>query len=693
MTLDCIFRELSLLSSIYKAKIIAVAFVLVTSCNYLPANDYKTLENNAREMLLTEHKSKILTSAKIPSYLTTKGKYNNLNYNDNGIVNWSPYHHLDRLLHLTITYKHPESKENGNKALRNNIIEGLEYWSRNKPISKNWWFNKIAIPQKITQILILLNNENMITDKLKRELTSLSYFELGSYVSTNRLQLAMNQFLIGIINQNANLITSSRNEILSTLTIGKIEGIQNDYSFHSHGKQLYTYGYGSSFVDDIINFCMYIKNTKFELDQKELDILNSYILYGYLPIIKNDYIDYNVAGRVISRKNALKTNNHKTVVDRLIEINSDSKILEDLLEYKINKNIYTNRYYWTSDYLIHSTPSIYYSVRGISNRTLQAERGNNENIKGGNLSLGSVNIRRKGDEYNNIFATWDWNKIPGTTTTSGNLNVSKDWGVEGKASFVGGLTIPNYSIMTYELNSNGLTANKSYFFFNDIMISLGTNINSNSSKEVYTTVNQTFLGDNVDIYIKNSKQKHPKYFNIVDNNINKIIHNQLLYYFPKSYNIKVMGSNKKGKWSDINVSGSKNDENYDILSIVISHGQKFKNESYSYIVAPFTKSNEDYIKQIEILANDNNIQAVVDNEINMAQIVFLKPTELNLKGVKIKVDKPIVVLIENFNSKNNILHIVDPTQELGDVSINYNNREYNIQLPKGGLLGTALKII
>jgi chondroitin AC lyase len=247
--------------------------------------------------------------------------------------------------------------------------------------------------------------------------------------------------------------------------------------------------------------------------------------------------------------------------------------------------------------------------------------------------------------------------------------------------------------MTYELNSNGLTANKSYFFFNDIMISLGTNINSNSSKEVYTTVNQTFLGDNVDIYIKNSKQKHPKYFNIVDNNINKIIHNQLLYYFPKSYNIKVMGSNKKGKWSDINVSGSKNDENYDILSIVISHGQKFKNESYSYIVAPFTKSNEDYIKQIEILANDNNIQAVVDNEINMAQIVFLKPTELNLKGVKIKVDKPIVVLIENFNSKNNILHIVDPTQELGDVSINYNNREYNIQLPKGGLLGTALKII
>src|SRR5690554_6713191 len=145
MTLDCIFRELSLLSSIYKAKIIAVAFVLVTSCNYLPANDYKTLENNVREMLLIEYKSKILTSAKIPSYLIIKGKYNNLNYNDNGIVNWFFYHHLDRLLHLTITYKYSESKENGNKVFCNNIIEGLEYWSRNKFISKNWWFNKIAI--------------------------------------------------------------------------------------------------------------------------------------------------------------------------------------------------------------------------------------------------------------------------------------------------------------------------------------------------------------------------------------------------------------------------------------------------------------------------------------------------------------------------------------------------------------------
>lgn len=691
MIQNYIYRGLSPLLLIFRSKRInALLFFLLIIVKLYP-NDFVTIENNVRNILWDEYKPNIVSTTKIPNYLTTNGKYNNIDYKDNDMVNWAAYNHIERLFYLTITYTHPSSKEKGNKIIIDNIIEGLKYWVRNKPTSKNWWFNKIAVPQKISEVLILLNGEASLDKNLQAELISLTSYELGTYSGTNRLQMAMNQFLIGVVDRNTNSMISSRNEIFSTLKIGSSEGIQYDYSFHSHGKQLYTYGYGSSFIKSVLNFCLYIRGTKFEIDQEKLAVLNNYILKGYLPIIRNDYVDYNATGRALSRKNALRSNDKSFILSSLSKINSNFDILEEIETLK-RDNVYINRYYWTSDYLIHSTPSIYFSVRGVSNRTRKAEKGNNENLKGGNLSLGSVSIRSKGDEYYNIFSTWDWDMIPGTTTISGQQKIEKEWGIEGNTSFVGGLSIPNYSIMTYNMDDKGIRANKAYFFFHDIMLCLGTSISANTNKEVYTTINQCFLDKNIDVYSQGNKLQLPFYFNIEDNKINKIVHKNILYYFPNNTNLKIKTERKKGRWSDINISGNKSEESSDILSIIISHGNKVKNASYEYITAPLGNNIEDHINKIDILANNDTTQAVLDKKDNVVQIIFLKPSAFNIKGNTLKVNKPVTIIIKNFDKTDFEIFVSDPTQKLENVSIKYNNKDYNVILPSGIYAGATKKI-
>lgn len=671
---------------------IIVVLLLLTAADIYPSSsDYEILAKNIKAILWESNTDKIIPTKDLSKYYNLNGEYKDLDYKDNNMINWSAYHHMERLFRLTITYTHPRSKEQNNKFILDNIIKGLEYWDSAKPKSNNWWFNKIAVPEIVSEILILLNDEKQIKSQLKNNLASNIFFALNPYVGANRTQISINQFYIGIITKNPTLITYACNEVLATLDIGKEEGIQYDYSFYSSGNQLYTYGYGSSFLKSILDFSQYLKGSLFKLRGEKLDILDKFVFDGYLPIVRNDYIDYNATGRVISRKGALGSTDKQDILSSLAKINSDRKTLKKIQQYK-DSNIYTNKYYWNSDYLIHSTPSIYFSVRGISNRTEQAEKGNNENLKGGNLSLGSTCIRTDGSEYYNIFSMWDWERVPGTTSTIGSTGVKGEWGVKGKTSFVGGITIPEYSLMTYAMNANQVKANKSYFCFNDIILCLGTNINSSLKKEVYTTINQCFLDKRLEIYSKQSKLKYNYFFDEKNNNINKIIHKDIIYYLPNTTNLGVKSEKRTGNWNDINASGNKTPESADIFSIVISHGIAPINASYSYIIAPFRATMDEEILNFSIVANDESLQAVLDKKNNILQIVFLQPSKLHISNATIGVNAPIIMIIRNLNQENTEFFVAEPTQQLKNVTITYNNKIQNVNLPSGTNAGTTIKI-
>lgn len=102
----------------------------------------------------------------------------------------------------------------------------------------------------------------------------------------------------------------------------------------------------------------------------------------------------------------------------------------------------------------------------------------------------------KGNEYHNIWPVYDWQKISGTTVLQkpalpGPEEIQK----EGLTRFVGAVTDDLYGAVVFDFKSphDMVEAKKSWFFFDEEYVCLGTDIRSESKLRVATTVNQVLL--------------------------------------------------------------------------------------------------------------------------------------------------------------------------------------------------------
>lgn len=122
---------------------------------------------------------------------------------------------------------------------------------------------------------------------------------------------------------------------------------------------------------------------------------------------------------------------------------------------------------------------------------------NNENIKGYNLPLGATNIMTTGKEYDNIYPVWDWTRIPGTTAIGNQDKTSLEGYQIGNNEFGGGVSDGVNGIIAYKGKYNELQANKAYFFFDNMMFCIGSDISYVQNDNVLTSVEQNLLNGEV----------------------------------------------------------------------------------------------------------------------------------------------------------------------------------------------------
>lgn len=186
----------------------------------------------------------------------------------------------------------------------------------------------------------------------------------------------------------------------------------------------------------------------------------------YLNIFRGHYMDFSVCGRSVSRKKTINLGDYSTLFSKMKAIDPDhAQEYEDAAQRFATENptigrTDRNRMFWTSDYMLHNRKRYDISVRAVSERTCRSESGNGENLWGTYLSEGAYNIRVKGDEYADIFAVWEWDKIPGTTTPEGEVENHNDWGVYGVSKFVAGASDGLYGAMGYAMDDYGMKAQK-----------------------------------------------------------------------------------------------------------------------------------------------------------------------------------------------------------------------------------------
>lgn len=630
-----------------------------------PKDDYELVLQRVRQQIYEsvplEKMDKGATS--LMKMETEEGIWPEIDYKCFFRTNWEPAKHLNNIKQMATAYTCPESSLCGNQVLFRAIDKALRAWNKYQPRSYNWWYNEISAPKVMADILALLEAGEQKPDEsvLRGLMQMMEQSDPRKWTGANKQDIAMHHMIRGCVLKNDSIVNTNVSEFFEPIRITDFEGIREDLSYQQHRKQLYVGGYGTVFVDNISKIAPLFRGTRYALSPEQTRLFSDFVRNTYLNVFRGHYMDFSVCGRSVSRKKTLNLGEYAFLFKKMKELDPEhAQEYEEAAQRFATENPTIgrsdrNRMYWTSDYMLHNRKRYDISVRAVSERTCRSESGNGENLWGTFLSEGAYNIRVKGDEYADIFAVWEWDKIPGTTTPEGEVENHNDWGVYGVAKFVGGVSDGMYGAMAYGMDDYGMKANKGWFLFDNEMVCLGAGIEApETDLAIHTTVNQCHLSGDVYLLSAEGAARMQPESTISQAYQGWVWHNRVGYYFPESTRLNLKNTQQKGRWSKINFNQSGDEVSMPIFNLSIPHGAKPQQAGYAYIVVPGIASPASLQSYnpatVQILSNTSRLQAVHHTQLDMVQAIFYEAGELQVNGVTLKADKPCVMLAKKISS-------------------------------------------
>ena len=585
------------------------------------------------------------------SSLQADGHWADIEYQDPAMARWHPAEHLSRLGEMASAYTHPSSPTYHSAAMLEGVERGLRYWYRGHFLSNNWWTNTIGQPLSLTRILVPL--EDALPADLLR--TGLNYYYCPTEVDPRRttgqnlVWYSQQQLIRGALTRSAEDVAAASAAMQREIRTTTGEGIQPDFSFHQHGPQLYNGGYGQDFIIDASRYATLLAGTRFAFAPEKLSLLADYLLQGTGRMVRGKLLDYSAAGRALTRKNAGEgavplmaacDQLAALVPQRAAELIALKKHIEGS---GAPYSYLGNRYFWSSDFMTHEREGFYISVKMVSNRTVGTETSNGENLKACWLPFGLTWIVRRGDEYKNIFPVLDWGRLPGVTSAHmATANVKR---LTQPESFVGGVSDGTFGAAAMAFNQMSTDGRKSWFFFDIEMVALSAGISSSRGEPVNTTLNQTLLRGPVLVDghpLPEGEARLPR--------ASWVLHDGVGYAFPEPTAINVKAGPQTGDWKSINLQYSNEPVIEPVFSLWIDHGVHPQGASYAYAVLPGTDPEQlaEWVAHppVRILANTPAQQAVINDQLGVAEIVFHSPGSATLgEGFVVKTDRPCLLLM------------------------------------------------
>jgi len=627
--------------------------------------------------------------------LLPDGRWADIRYDDRTPGGWSAAAHLVRVLEMSKAYTSETDTLHGNPALLQAIHSALGLWLEKDYQSTNWWHNEIGVPMNMASILILLQPE-LSPDELQKGLQILSRAKIGM-TGQNKVWLAGNVLMRALLQNDAALAQEARNVIDEEIVVSASEGLQVDESFHQHGPQLQLGNYGLAFAGDGVAWMETLRGTRMALGQEKTVLLRDYLLQGENTVVWNGMMDVSSCGRqLFPNTQASKARSVARLLASLAQDNDAfapayQKALRSYSGHTAPEDQLTgNKMFWRSDYMVDRRPAYYASVKMSSTRVIGTEVTNDENISGRYLGDGALYVYKTGKEYENIFPVWDWRKIPGVTCAS--AGPVRPSGNRNLGSFVGGVTDGHDGAAVLEYDRDGVKAKKSWFFFANRIVCLGTDITSQTDANVTTSFNQCLLKgpviaghDNQTDTVATGRQAYAA--------LQWAWHDGTGYVFPRPVKATLGGAAQTGSWKEnVYRSGSPEPVARDVFSLWVDHGAKPRDASYACVIIPSatTEQVQAYAKKpdAEILSNTARLQAVRCARTIAA--VFYQAGKLDAApDQRIAVDQPCLLTITK-TPDGSKLTVADPTQKLDGLTVTWNGRPVKIQLPAGDKAGSGI---
>lgn len=634
-----------------------------------------------------------------PGFLLANGTWSDINYSEVPSGSWSPWDHFRRLTTMAKAYRTPGQSYYNNEQLRTQIEAALAYvpsfYGKYTAPQGNWWFWTLGAPLDLGPTLVLMRGS--VSQKVFDDCAATLSVHIGSSptsrgltgpvpVGENLVWSCFTHLCLALTKDDAGMLGAVRDALGTACATTSGDGIQIDSSFHQHGPQLYTGGYGGSFAYDVSRLVLILRNSEFALAPAALDSFANYLVDGIAWSLYGNYFDVSVVGREVARSSTSGINGIGALVQssqfdspRAAEIRAAAAAMLQTWRWPLSPELAAcatlaetsarsavwpsgHAHYYASDYTVHRRPNWFASVKMFSARTKSGENTNGENLLGSRQSDGRFYLTLSGEEYfgNDTWPALDWTRLPGITVEQKADTANDQYGF-GTRSVAGGTGDGRNGVSAMELApiNSVLTAKKSWFFFDDAIVFLTNSITSPSFNRVETIINQWPLQGSV------------------ARAGNWLAADDVGYYvYPQSAKLNVTTASRSGTWAALGASTDTTPRTQTFLTIWLDHGSAPVNADAAYAIVPgATAQTMSSWLAPTIVANNTNVSAVTNGA--TTGIVFWTP---HATAAGFSADAPSVVCATSSTTSMQ-LAVADPTNGNGTFHVTVPGRWITTDVP------------
>lgn len=611
------------------------------------------------------------------------GQWPDLEYGHTDSVSaTSRMQHLYRLRQLAYAREAMDLPDEERGRILEAVYRGVDYTVAENIWHRNWYYNEIGYPLEFARIALYLRDE--LEGVRRGEMLNIIRRAKRPMTGQNLVWVNKITMIRGLLEGNPALVERALDRISSMVRVEEGEGLQADFSFHQHGAQLYSHGYGAKFVSDLTEVMYITHGGRFQFSEAKRELILGMLLEGNRWMVRGRFADFGALGRIVSVDG--KDASYLAPVAQLwLEMDSGREVeLErlvasarglgpDLLE--------GNRYFYRSEFMVHRRKEFYASVKAYSKYLTGTESINGLGLKNYYLPDGAMLFVRDGEEYAEIQPIWDWRRVPGVTgIVSDEAIPALDHKVvrtKGNTDFVGGASDGWRGAAVYDYERDGVKALKSYFAFDWGLVMLGSGIESSREEPLQTAVEQRFSeGDTFLLRKGGSRGKSLAGVRTFDRTRDSlgVWHDGTLYYLPQGQVFTAGSQMQGGSWRELRNTGSEAEIESSVFSVTLLHGVKPESEKYEYAVlnAATRKEAAELVDSIpyRVLANSLGVQAVSDASGKYSQFVFHEPGQCELlDGTLITASRRCVLLVSMDEGGECVLTVADPSRAGGELIV------------------------
>lgn len=334
-----------------------------------------------------------------------------------------------------------------------------------------------------------------------------------------------------------------------------------------------------------------------------------------------------------------------------------------------------------------------FGIAMASNRVVNGEDTNKENIRGWHLGSGATYLYNSDD---NKFSKDYWPlvdafRIPGTTAING-----EEFGMKkSNNSYAGGAVFQDGSDgygtagMILDFSNSKLSAKKSWFMFDDEIVAMGSDVvvdypQNNSVETIIDNyhlkpdASNTVIVDGEEILMVNnadtvavSENSHVVLDTYSKDNVSwvnydgNVVNSSVGYYFPTGMSLDMMKDKRSYSYFTINQNTSNTEQNTgNFFTMYKDHGNNPSGDSYVYTILPNKNSEEtaNYAANpdIAVIAHTDKVHGVKETNTGLTAINFFADEEVTAGPVTAN-KKCSVIMKEQDGILT--LSVSDPTQK------------------------------